>query len=318
MRRLNPIVFTASMVAILCVSEFSRAADDASTNTNDRAPASTEMSGDRSPASASPATRDPAGVRRRPQQDDGGPIVPDSYYGDPPKKQAKDKSLYGIRVDVYYDGVSQYDKLYSTNYGVGQFANQTATGISGMEFLLQTVVHRWEFSTGLDYAFPINAQGQQGANAFYVVNNQTLNIMGLKALQVGYHFDGGQFSIVPYGGIGIYYGKNVVNLSNYATATPAGGQDTVTYTKILANFLAGVRLEYDFSKQAPIFSAGITIEAFVPTKLSDSLAQTGTTGTVGNGTGTSEIPGYETNLQNNMDFMTNFGARLMANVSVYF
>lgn len=278
---------TFLMGAILVMTLSQAKAEDENTNA-DRAPAST----------------------KRNVQSDVGPTVPNGYdedmSADAPRPRARDKSTMGIRVDAYYDGLSSFDKFVPYSSIPAGFANQTTTGgISGMEVLYSRLIDKWEFTTGIDYMFQLSVQGASVpiAGAF-AVNNQTLNMMGIKLLQIGYRFDvGTSFVITPYAGVGFYYGKDTLTL------TVNGGNDVVNYTKLLCSWIAGARAEYVFPG-SPRFALGLAGEFFLPTKIDDELSQAG-----GN---LSELPGSEPYLQNNMDFMTGVGGRIMGNVSVYF
>ena len=135
--------------------------------------------------------------------------------------------------------------------------------------------------------------------------------MGFKLLQIGYHFPAAQFTIVPYGGIGVYYGKNTLNFANFN----AGGQtDQVIYSKLLATFTAGARLDFNFTKDHS-FAGGAGVEVFMPTKLSDQLSQNG----IGIDSVISELSGYDSYLQQNMDFSRlGVGGRVYLEIGAYF
>jgi hypothetical protein len=215
----------------------------------------------------------------------------------------------GARIEGYWDPMSTYSKMVTNTSLPSQFGYQgNQGGIFGMQAMWSVwAPSDWEFQTGVDYMFPINVQGQQTAYpGYYTVNGQTLNMIGLKLMQVNYRFNFGDFTIAPYAGFGIYYGKDSVTLSS-----PFAGQQTdlVNYSKLLAVYTAGARADYNFNRNHTI-AGGVGFEFFVPTKFADDLSQSGST--------TSELPGQETYLQSNMDFMTGVGVKLMISVAGYF
>ena len=130
--------------------------------------------------------------------------------------------------------------------------------------------------------------------------------MGLRIAQIGYRFPAAQFTIVPYGGVGVYYGKNQLT---YADNLVGGASNTVTYTKLMATFDAGVRLDFNFN-QSHSFTGGIGAEVLTPSTISDQLSQSG--GAL------AESPGNESYFQQNMNFMTSVGGRVYAEIGAYF
>jgi hypothetical protein len=216
----------------------------------------------------------------------------------------------GARVLFYYDPMSTYSKLVTNGGSVAsQFGYQTVTGGSGGMQAMWSVwaPSDWEFQTGLDYMFPVNVQGAQSQTfGTFTVNSQSLNIMGFKALQVNYRINVlDNLTIAPYGGIGVYYGKNSVTLQTLLSQQ----NNIVNYTKLMAVYTAGTRVDFNFNRARTI-AAGVGAEFFVPTKFTDQLSQSGST--------SSELPGGESQLQSNMDFWTGIGCRLYIGVAAYF
>ncbi len=272
----------------------------------------TEAPSASAPPSKEQGTRDPASAaqpkRNVQEASDAATGFDDPAYSYPEPRRRKQSQMFGLQFGVYYDPFSTYNRSAAGIAAVNQVSWTTGTGMGGVQLLLAATVHSdFEFATGIDYQFPINIQGQQSAFSNFYVNNQTLNVMGLKVIQIGYRVPAGNFTIVPYGGLGLYYGKDVLNLTN----ATAGATDQVTYSKLTANFYAGCRMDFNFN-DSHSFVAGLGIEFFVPTKLADQISQSG-----GNG-GSAEVPGGEVYLQPSMDFMTGIGGRIMGNAAVYF
>ncbi|MGZ3722303.1 MAG: hypothetical protein ACXVA9_05205 [Bdellovibrionales bacterium] len=242
---------------------------------------------------------------------------PDPVYEEPGTantyQHIRNKDGYdGARVQFYYDPLSGYSKLLTNNQNLpALFGYQTTTGnMSGVQAMWSVwAPSDFEFQTGLDYVFPVSVQGQQNTTAFssYTVNSQTLSIVGFKVLQVGYRINMADFTLAPYGGIGVYYGKNAIT---FQTTTFPQSNNNVTYTKLMMVYTAGARLDYNFNRKRTI-AAGVGVEFFVPTKITDQLSQDGSIGSEFQG-------GNASYLQANMDFLTGIGARLYAGVAAYF
>ena len=129
---------------------------------------------------------------------------PDAYQMQQPIKE-NDTTLFGAQVQFYYDALSNYYKTITSGTLPPQFGYQSVTGMGGMQILFAAITRsKFEISTGFDYGFPVNVQGAQSINGYYAVTSQTFNVMGFKVLQVGFHFPAAQFTVVPYGGVGIY------------------------------------------------------------------------------------------------------------------
>lgn len=208
----------------------------------------------------------------------------------------------GISVQGYYDPVSSYLKM-ETTAATGVFGSQSGAGFGGMQFMVSyTNNYNFEFSTGFDYLFPVNAQGQQVVTGSFAVNSQSISILGLKLVQVGYKIPFNHFTLVPYGGLGLYLGKNVINLT-----TGVGLVDTVTYSKTSFTFTAGLRGDLALNDS---FSLNFALEGFVPYDYATQLTQSGTSA--------SEMPGYESELQAQMGFMGSFGFRILGGAKVSF
>lgn len=246
---------------------------------------------------ASPSARGPA--QADPLDEAMAPLERDTMIV---RRSRPDTAKLGVQVTLYYDPLLNADKL-NTNNGIAtQFTNQSATGIAGMEALFSVLTGgHFEFMSGFDYGFPISLQGQQSTFGTYVVSNQNFNLMGVKMLQVGYHIDFNQFSVVPYGGFGVYYGQNVLNM------TASGVNNKVVYSKTMGVFSFGARAQFKVSDS---FDLGGGLEGLLPTTISSQLSQSGTA--------TSELPGSESYLQDNMDFMTGVSLRLVAHVALHF
>lgn len=204
-------------------------------------------------------------------------------------------------VQGYYDPLTPYLKTV-TSTSPTLFGSTTGTGLGGMQVLVSYEVRHFEFATGFDYIFQVNEQGTQAFTGQFAVNSQTLNVMGLKLIQAGYDFKFGNFGIIPYAGVGVYYGRDVLSLYTNTNVI-----DTVTLSKLMAMFTAGVRGEYSFTKN---FSLNAALEADQPVGLQTDLAQSGGTG--------GELPGYESSLQSQMDYMTSTGLRIIGGVKVSF
>ena len=237
----------------------------------------------------------------------------DPVYEEPGTKNTyqhiRNKDGYdGARVQFYYDPLSSYSKLV-TNGGLS--ANQFGySSISGNMGGVQALWSVWapsdfEFQTGLDYVFPVSVQGAQTAFGSYSVTEQTLNVAGFKVLQVGYRINLADFILAPYGGAGVYYGKNSLTMQYAGTAQ----SNIINYTKLMMMYTAGARFDYSFNRRRTI-AAGVGFEFFVPTKITDQISQ--------NGSQAAQLAGSESYLQANMDFMTGIGARLYAGVAGYF
>src|ERR1035437_1229198 len=185
-------------------------------------------------------TRAPQGLGDRvdPAYDDQA-----SEPGHLPNKDGRD----GARVQFYYDPLSSYSKLV-TNAGASptQFGYSSTSGNMGGIQMMWSVwaPSDFEFQTGIDYVFPVDVQGQQNTVGTYVVNGQTLNVVGFKILQAGYRFNFGDFTLAPFGGFGIYYGKNSLTLAN---ALSGGQTNLINYTKLMAVYTAGARLDYNLN-----------------------------------------------------------------------
>lgn len=213
-----------------------------------------------------------------------------------------DTAKLGAQVTLYYDPLLNADKLNTNNGIASQFTNQSATGVAGMEALFSVLTGgNFEFMSGFDYGFPVSLQGQQSNFGTYVVSDQNFNLMGVKMLQVGYHIDFSQFSVIPYGGFGVYYGQNVMNM------TSSGVNNKVVYSKTMGVFSFGARGQFKVSDN---FDIGAGLEGLLPTTISSQLSQSGTV--------TSELPGNESYLRDNMDFMTGVSLRLVAHVALHF
>ena len=215
----------------------------------------------------------------------------------------------GIQLQVYYDPLMIAERFNPTGTQ-GQYSYQNTTGVGGMQLMFARINRaHFEFTSGIDYMFTENVQNQQTIPiGNYLVNGQTFNLMGVKVLQIGYRFAAGPFTVVPYSGVGVYYGKNAVTIANLGL--PAGSNtDTVTYSKLIGTWNAGARLDFDFNK-ARTFAAGVALELTVPFKIADSLSQSGSVQNI--------QAGYESNLQNSLDFMNSVSGRVVGTVAVYF
>ena len=217
-------------------------------------------------------------------------------------------SGFGVQLQVYYDPLTIYERFNPTGVQ-GQYSYQNTTGLGGMQLMFARINRaHFEFTTGLDYTFPETVQSQQTIPiGNYLVNGQSFNLIGVKILQVGYRFGAGPFTIVPYTGAGVYYGRNSVTIANLGL--PNSATDAVTYSKLIGTWVLGGRMDFDFNK-ARTFSAGIALEMFVPFKIADSLAQSGAA--------TAIQPGDEPQLQSSLDFMTSVSGRVMGSVACYF
>jgi len=211
----------------------------------------------------------------------------------------------GARINIYYDPMSTYSRMVTNNTTLAQnFGYNTVTGgMAGLQAMWSVwAPSDFEFHTGIDWMFPVDVQDQQTNFGGFTVNGQNLNVMGLKLLQVGYRFYMGDFNVVPYGGVGVYYGRNQTTLMS-------GNQtDLVNYTKLMVQYSGGFRAEYNFTRQRSIVF-GLGAEFFVPTKLTDQVSQSGAV---------EVLPGTEPYLQANMDFMTGIGCRIYGTLAGYF
>lgn len=210
----------------------------------------------------------------------------------------------GISILPYYDPILPYQK---TGFGTqsGQFAYQNQAGLSGVQMMLNLTHGNFEISSGIDYTFNQSIQGSQTPafvwpNGVYI-NSQQLSMMGIKLLQLGYRMPANAFSVVPYVGVGVYYGKNVLELGS----TSYGSNDTVTYSKLFGTVSAGARLEYNILRNLTL---GVAVEVYQPFKLADQLSQNGVWALVGS----------DDVLKGNTDFAFNFGGRIMASAGVSF
>lgn len=279
---MNRIIATALAIFILSpVAQAETAAPPASTPT---------------PA---PVTREPAKQKRDPLDEAMEPLERDSMIVRPTHA---DTAKLGVQVTLYYDPLLNAYKLNTNNGAPSQFTYQSATGIAGMEALFSVLTGgNWEFMSGFDYGFPLSLQGQQTSFGTSVITNQNFNLLGVKMLQVGYHLDFNQFAVIPYAGFGVYYGQNVMNLAN------SGVNDKVVFSKTMGVFAFGARAQFKISDS---FDVGGGLEALLPTTISSQLSQSGTV--------SSELPGNESYLQNNMDFMTSVSLRLVMHAAVHF
>ncbi len=271
---------------------------------------------DRQPASTSDTSREPASARSGAQRavQSASDAAPHDYYADDDSgggsldlggRHSKKKDYFGAHLMGYYDPLSSFSQLVSSPI-LGTFSSTTTTGSGGM-MVLFTLLNSMDFevSTGFDYLFPVSVQGRQGFTGNYQVTGQNLNIMGIRILQVGYQFTSGSFMLVPYGAVGLYYGRNV------ATVTTQNQPDSnqITYTKLFSTFTFGARGAVDVAKQHT-FTLGLAVEGFMPVKIADQLSQLGTIN--------SEFPGAESALQPNLEFMNNFGVRIVADIRILF
>lgn len=243
--------------------------------------------------------RDPASMSR-------GHGAESGYRSVPIKR--RDDNMFGVSVQGYYDALSSYSKFLAGPYP-SQFGESTMVGLGGMQFLITLVnAANFEFTTGFDYMFPVSVQGQQNPIGTYVVNNQTFNMMGVKLIQAGYQFSTGPLNVVPFAGFGIYYGRTVLSLNTNGVVGSFGQTDTVTYSKLMGIFNAGVRMDINLN-DSHTFIAGLGLEMLVPSRLQDQLSQTGWT---------VQPMGSEQYLQPNLDFMFDVGGRVTGHVSVLF
>lgn len=212
---------------------------------------------------------------------------------------------YGFQFQFYDDPITNYEKLNFANQ-VNQFGYDGITGLTGLVAMFSIITpSHVELSTGLDYSFTQNVQGTQTPPLGWVNNvsiaQQQFSMIGLRAIQVGYRVAAGPFSIIPYGALGVYYGKNVVTFNS----STFGNSDVVTYSKIYFNLIAGARLEYHFLNY---FAAGLGLELYDPIKYSDQFSQNGPW----------VFEGDDDNIRSNMDFATNFGGRAYLHLAAYY
>ena len=257
------------------------------------------------PKAAEPETKENA-VKREVQslydgQDSYDPIEEDTASTSS-RPRAKTKSGIGTQISFYYDGLSTFDQTFANSLFPDTYTHQSFNGISGIQIMGGYAHKRWEFMTGVDYSFPVSIQGQNG-----LVQHQDLEVMGIKAAQIGYRIPEGNLMIIPYGGFGLYYGRNILKV-----LMGTGTQNVITHVKFMATAVGGVRLDYNFTKDGS-FVGGLGVEVFMPVKLADHLAQAGTVGLAN-----SEFPGYGPQLQSRMEFMNNVGGRLLATVAAFF
>ena len=230
----------------------------------------------------------------------------------PERRIRKLKSGLGGQFSFYYDGLSNVARTMNVNSGTPMnFFSQNITGMTGIQILGTLWRGDWEFSSGIDYTLPFNVESAQPVmQAGYNVNSQDFESFGVKLLQVGYRIPQQRINLVPYAGLGMSYGKNVLKV----WSSTFGGENVISHVKVMANFIAGIRIDFNLLPSGGL-AAGLSLEAFQPVTLANHLEQNAGKDAAylqNNNSGTNQ------DLSSRMDFMNSTGGRIMATVAGYF